>query len=117
MIDLSFYRRKEFTQARLTYSEINERLLHECAYYPLPAAFGSKSTKCLSCSFETPNPKCKYSHLLTLTNETVTKERGTSKVTSFRVRKEIKKLRDEEVKELIEFVRERRKRDESRNSQ
>jgi hypothetical protein len=105
MIDLSFYRRKEFKSANISYSDIDEKLLHECAYYPLPAnPFFNLPSKCRSCLFKKPNLKCKHSHILTLSEiavETVEKTLG--------VKKLLHEMSKEEVVELIKFVREKRR--------
>lgn len=52
VIDLSFSRKLEL----VGHHRINQELLWECAYYPVPA--------CQECSFNNPNLKCSHSHLL-----------------------------------------------------
>ncbi len=105
MIDLSKYRIKEFTAANLSHSEINEELLGECAYYPLPASFSSKPTKCLNCSMSKPNLKCSHSHLLVLTEPNLPPlERKKRKILA----KFLKELNLEDQSALREFIERRR---------
>jgi hypothetical protein len=62
MIDIKEYRLSEFHRANIV--NIDEELLSQCAYYPMPRAFGHASP-CLFCTFDCPNESCKRSHILT----------------------------------------------------
>jgi len=42
---------------------IDIQLLSECAYYPRLPAFG-RTPKCTYCSFDKPNLRCKWAHIL-----------------------------------------------------
>jgi hypothetical protein len=63
MIQVRPYRLTEFIQAKIHIGSCDERLLNECAYYPRPATFFADSS-CLKCSWDQPNKKCKYAHIL-----------------------------------------------------
>ena len=96
VIDLSWRRKREIIW--LGQHSIDEKLLHECAYYPRPKAFSNNESPCVRCSFEKPNEKCKYAHILTLTEKKVVR----NKYQGF-------KLNDEDLVALTEFLANRRK--------
>ncbi len=106
MIDLSYYRIKEFNYAHIEMSEINEELLHQCAYYPKPAisVFGKWYTPCSKCSMLEPNSKCKHAHLLTLTESVMPLRTKKDNL----IRKYMKELGLEDTEALLEFVRSKR---------
>ncbi len=71
MIDLSWRRKKEIIW--LGRYHIDERLIHQCAYYPRPPGFESSVSPCVRCSIERPRADCKYSHILTFSERVESK--------------------------------------------
>jgi hypothetical protein len=61
VLDLSWNRKLEVIRCGYP---IKEELMFQCAYYPRVRSMLTGSSVCMSCSFESPNKKCKRSHLL-----------------------------------------------------
>ena len=62
ILELSESRREEinkYWEGR----DIPKDLISQCAYFPKACQTGHDS-QCVECTFEVPNKKCKYSHIL-----------------------------------------------------
>ncbi len=102
MIDLSWRRKRNIIENLGSVSQVDEELLQQCAYYPRPPAF-SKPSPCLSCSFTSPNPRCKRGHILTLTPL----KEEVKRPSHIQLSSVIRGLSPEDVEALLHFIHDR----------